>query len=515
MAAMTTTKRTVNLLLGLLVSCLICLLCTQTAFAGSLITKRFSDVRNDWYTAEVQWAVDDGVMGGYANTDRFGVGDNLTRAQFAKIMAKASGMTDAQLASRTDTTGKDDLKHGGQWYTGACNWAVEKGIITGYSGSNDFRPDDFVSREMAATIICRWAESQGADVSATSSQASSMPDWNSVSDWAQPSIAWANLAGVVTGANRADGTKWIEPSRNVLREEVCKMVHKAAIAVGKASNSPEISGWVFLDGNWYHFNEDGSASIGWQIIDGVDYWFDASGALAANGWQQIDGDRYYFGDNGIMKNGWLWDGGHWYYLDAWTGIMKTGLQKIDGKYYGFDDSGAMTTGWQQFDGFWYYFGDDGAAYTGSHTIDGTRYAFNQDGILVRSGVATWDEEMKYDVAALCYQTVLEQAKIPSSVRIERAYCIDENGAGYPTVRLECSAANQLGGLGVIYSSALLETASQYNPSNSSYATQVWSYKSGAYYIVCYLSNGKQVNNYEGYDRMDISKIYATHSAYGF
>lgn len=48
-----------------------------------------SDVaQGQWHSAAVNWAVAEGVMGGYAGEGRFGVGEGLTREQFAAVVAR-------------------------------------------------------------------------------------------------------------------------------------------------------------------------------------------------------------------------------------------------------------------------------------------------------------------------------------------------------------------------------------------------------------------------------------------
>lgn len=55
-------------------------------------------------------------------------------------------------------------------------------------------------------------------------------------------------------------------------------------------------GWELIDGQWYHFDQDGWMQTGWQLIDNSWYYFDSSGAMLSN--QEIDG--YYLGKSGAM-----------------------------------------------------------------------------------------------------------------------------------------------------------------------------------------------------------------------
>ena len=119
-----------------------------TAFAA----QEFDDVEADgWYYKRVCECTDKGYMHGYAGSYLFGVGDTLTRAQFAGILANYAGVSEDTLSATKDTTGIPDLAKGGEWYTGACNWAVRTGVIVGYSDSEgnttSFGPNDPITRE--------------------------------------------------------------------------------------------------------------------------------------------------------------------------------------------------------------------------------------------------------------------------------------------------------------------------------------------------------------------------------
>ena len=88
----------------------------------------------------------------------------------------------------------------------------------------------------------------------------------------------------------------------------------------------------------------------------------ADGTNAAPGWQLIDGVWYWFEDDGRMKTGWLSQGDTWYYLDD-SGAMVSGWQTINGKSYYFTESGAMKTGHVEQNGTVYSFHSDGSVDT--------------------------------------------------------------------------------------------------------------------------------------------------------
>ena len=76
------------------------------------------------------------------------------------------------------------------------------GIITGYPDGT-FRPDEPVTREQTAVILCRYAALRGADTSAAGDLAA-WSDGSSVSPWAQQAMLWAVQSGTI--AAHGDGT---------------------------------------------------------------------------------------------------------------------------------------------------------------------------------------------------------------------------------------------------------------------------------------------------------------------
>ncbi len=191
-----------------------------TAFAA----QEFDDVEADgWYYKRVCECTDKGYMHGYAGSDLFGVGDTLTRAQFAGIIANYAGVSEDTLSATKDTTGIPDLAKGGEWYTGACNWAVRTGVIVGYSDSEgnttSFGPNDPITREQMVAILYRY----GGKVINNSPKFSMALDRRDVSDWAVPPMKWAMANGIISGVD-IDGEHYIKPQDHTLREQAAAVI---------------------------------------------------------------------------------------------------------------------------------------------------------------------------------------------------------------------------------------------------------------------------------------------------
>lgn len=123
-------------------------------------SKPYTDVdRTQWYHEAVDYAISNGLMSGY-DAHTFGPEDALSRAMLAQILynnAKRPAVTDGSLF--TDVAN-------GAWYADAVIWANAKGYVTGY-GDGLFGPDDHITREQLAAILWRHAGSPAAEQALT------------------------------------------------------------------------------------------------------------------------------------------------------------------------------------------------------------------------------------------------------------------------------------------------------------------------------------------------------------
>ena len=127
----------------------------------------------------------------------------------------------------------------------------------------------------------------------------------------------------------------------------------------RSANSFAFNSWQKLNGSWYHFNNDGTASIGW-FKSPAGFW-------------------YLFDSKGASKLGWFKSpAGYWYYFDNTNANALKGWQKIKGYWYYFNNTSSNAlTNWQRINGYWYYFDPTNAwADTGYHVINGIEYYFD-------------------------------------------------------------------------------------------------------------------------------------------
>ena len=193
---------------------------------------RFPDVdQNAWYQTPVTY-IDTVLRAGLMRGDAglFRPGDDITRAEVFAVIYRAAGAGTADEPPASDTTGFRDAENG-QWYTTALNWAAHAGIARGSDGL--VRPNDTATREEVATIMARYAEyATGAPAAGDAASLQSAIDWQTVSDWAIPPMAWANEHDVLTGRKQPDGALLLAPQANATRAEFAKIIAETLKAVG-------------------------------------------------------------------------------------------------------------------------------------------------------------------------------------------------------------------------------------------------------------------------------------------
>ena len=105
-----------------------------------------------------------------------------------------------------------------QYYAPAVAWASSNGIVSGYDAQT-FGPNDNITREQMASILQRYAQYKGLDVTA-SGNLSAFIDAANVSGWATDSVSWAVDQGLISG--RGDGI--LAPQANATRAEVASIL---------------------------------------------------------------------------------------------------------------------------------------------------------------------------------------------------------------------------------------------------------------------------------------------------
>mgnify|MGYP000872856236 FL=1 len=109
----------------------------------------YSDVPSDhWAAGYISEATQLGVINGVGN-GLFGVGQNVTRAQFAAMLVR---LFDWETAS-PETPSFSDNRDTGAWYYSAVETAVANGAVL--TETSAFRPNDSITREDMAVMLVR------------------------------------------------------------------------------------------------------------------------------------------------------------------------------------------------------------------------------------------------------------------------------------------------------------------------------------------------------------------------
>ena len=149
-----------------------------------------------WYEDSVAYVYRHDLMSGFSE-DTFGPNAALSRAQLCQILYNMEG--------RPAVTGSGSFSDlaDGAWYTDAVTWAASQGIVDGYGGGL-FGPDDNITREQLASILYRYAQARGDDVSVgEDTNILSYSDAADVAEYAVSAMQWACGAGVITGISES------------------------------------------------------------------------------------------------------------------------------------------------------------------------------------------------------------------------------------------------------------------------------------------------------------------------
>lgn len=155
-------------------------------------------------------------MNGYADDNRFGPDDTLTRGEAACVLCNIAEAAGLDVTAGTVGASFTDIDSDA-YYATAVAWAERADVIHGY-GDGMFRPDQPVTREEFAAMLANYASEVGGFADDDESLLAGYPDGSGVSGWARPSVAWAV-------ANRVMGNgPTLNPTGSITRAETAAMV---------------------------------------------------------------------------------------------------------------------------------------------------------------------------------------------------------------------------------------------------------------------------------------------------
>lgn len=172
----------------------------------------FGDVAEGaWYADAVRYVYENGIMTGTGD-GAFSPDQNLTRGMLVTMLYRLAGQPAQSGTGASFTDVAADA-----WYADGVNWAAANGVAGGYGGGA-FGPGDPITREQLVTMLFRYVQSQGGDVTA-GGDLSAYRDGGAVSDYARSAMEWACGQGLIQGSGGA-----LNPQGTATRAEVAQLM---------------------------------------------------------------------------------------------------------------------------------------------------------------------------------------------------------------------------------------------------------------------------------------------------
>ena len=119
--------------------------------------KLFADVaQSDWFYEHVYNAQKAGYMTGIGDSEIFAPNQATTRAMAATVLSRMAGAAtnEGMSESFSDVDASD-------WFANEVAWAASTGIVSGYPGTDEFRPNSNVTRAEFCVMMQRYAAATG------------------------------------------------------------------------------------------------------------------------------------------------------------------------------------------------------------------------------------------------------------------------------------------------------------------------------------------------------------------
>lgn len=170
---------------------------------------------NAWYRDYAVQAAELDIVQGYGSSVIFAGSVPFTRAMAVTMIARMVG-ADVDSAPRSPFTDTPE----GKWYTPFVNWAYANHVTTGMSATS-FAPDREITRQEFMTMLERFIESQGLEISGAG-----MPfrDAGDTATWAKTAVEKFYARGLVKGDNNGD----LLPKKTLTRSEGTTFIMRTA-----------------------------------------------------------------------------------------------------------------------------------------------------------------------------------------------------------------------------------------------------------------------------------------------
>lgn len=179
--------------------------------------KTFNDLGNHmWAKEAIEMLASKGIVNGKSE-GVFAPADNITREEFAKILALAYGLNVDTAECDFADVDKD------RWSYRYVAAMYEMGTISGYPDGT-FKPGNYITREEMAVMLCRLLLKLS-KIEIEYDQSSSYKDYAEVSEFAQNSVRTLSNHKILSG----DDNGFFNPKNGATRAEVCKMIYNTGL----------------------------------------------------------------------------------------------------------------------------------------------------------------------------------------------------------------------------------------------------------------------------------------------
>ena len=177
-------------------------------------TVSFDDINEtDWFYENVKYVVENKLMNGVSDTE-FAPNNTLTRAMLVTVLYRNAGEPEVSANASFADVDADS------WYAKAVVWAEANGIVNGVSDT-EFAPNANITREQIATIMYRYAQYNGDDVTAVA-DIEAYADAANVSDYAVDAMKYAVGSGLINGKTETT----LNPQDNATRAEIATILKR-------------------------------------------------------------------------------------------------------------------------------------------------------------------------------------------------------------------------------------------------------------------------------------------------
>lgn len=205
---------------------------------------KFSDVpAKDWYAPYVYDLTEQGIINGVTST-QFAPEGNITREQFVKILAYASGDDLSKYQGKlpfNDCTA--------QWSETSINWAYTNGVVNGVSATK-FGPEENITRQQMATMIYRYTAYKEMYLPRDTA-AKAFTDDSKIAGWAGDAVTAMVQANIINGYE--DNS--FRPENSATRAEAAKMI-SVFLDKAKAKGVNKETEAAFMEKDIYDFDSD-------------------------------------------------------------------------------------------------------------------------------------------------------------------------------------------------------------------------------------------------------------------